>query len=419
MEKPERKSPNIIFILSDDQGPWALGCTGNPEIRTPNLDKLAAEGLRFENFFCTSPVCSAARATLLTGKIPSQHGVHDWIREGNYGDNAIEYLTEEKGYTDIMSENGYTCGISGKWHLGKSQKARHGFSHWYVHQKGSGHYYQAPMIRDEKLVKEERYITDLITDDAISFMKKESKKENPFYLSVHYTAPHGPWINEHPEEIVESYQNCDFNTCPQDYTHPDAIYRFKKEDAYECLKGYFAAVTAMDKNIGRIIKKVEELGIRENTLICFLSDNGFNCGHHGIWGKGNGTLPLNMYDTSVKVPAIFSHPGKIPRGEVNNKLVSGYDMMPTLLDYIDLEDKDIDNLPGESFVNLLLGLNEKGRENVVIYDEYGPTRMIRTRDYKYIHRYPEGPHEFYDLKNDPGEENNLIDSKDKKAIITF
>ncbi len=149
------KQPNIICILSDDQGAWALGSAGNPEIRTPHLDRLAEEGMRFSNFFCTSPVCSPARASLLTGRIPSQHGVQDWIREGNLGENAIEYLEGQTAYTEILAENDYVCGVSGKWHLGDSIRPQKGFHHWYVHQFGGGPYYGAPMIRDGKLVVEE------------------------------------------------------------------------------------------------------------------------------------------------------------------------------------------------------------------------------------------------------------------------
>ena len=121
MEKGDRtKRPNIVFILTDDQGYWSLGCYGNQEIRTPNLDRLAEHGVRFENFFCVSPVCSPARASLMTGRIPSQHGVHDYLCGGNggAGQTAIEYLKGQRGYTDILAENGYTCGLSGKWHLG-------------------------------------------------------------------------------------------------------------------------------------------------------------------------------------------------------------------------------------------------------------------------------------------------------------
>jgi arylsulfatase A-like enzyme len=407
-----KKRPNIIVVLNDDHGPWAVGCYGNKEIKTPNLDRLAAEGMRFDNMFCVSPVCSPARASILTGRIPSQHGVHDWIREGNAEQEGIDYLEGHRAYTDILAENGYTCGISGKWHLGNSVKPQKSFEHWYVHETGGGPYYGAPMFRDGKLVHEEKYITDVITDDALDFMDENANGEKPFYLSVHYTAPHSPWKDNHPQEIVDSYDDCPFESCPQEPKHPDAIslsdHCLGNRDE---LKGYFAAVTAMDGNLGRILEKLDTLGIRENTLIFFSSDNGFSCGHHGFWGKGNGTFPLNMYENSVRVPTIASQPGIIPESTVCDSLLSHYDFMPTLLEYLGMSELKDDSLPGKSFAPLLKGDKGEIRENVVIYDEYGPVRMVRTKEWKYIHRYPYGPHELYNLAEDPDERRNLINEE--------
>ncbi|MGA1197787.1 MAG: sulfatase-like hydrolase/transferase [Candidatus Latescibacterota bacterium] len=400
--------PNIIFILSDDQGPWAAGCYGNNEIRTPNLDRIVKTGMRFDRFFCASPVCSPSRASFLTGQIPSQHGVHDWIREGNYGDHIATYLNGQTAYTDILAQNGYTCGISGKWHLGNSALPQHGFSHWFVHEKGGGPYNNAPMIRNGELFNAPGYVTNVITDDALEFIDTHAQDENPFYLSVHYTAPHSPWTG-HPQDIVDSYDDCPFESCPQEPMHPWAGGLTKNSlGNREMLKGYFAAVTAMDLDIGRILDKLEAQNIRNNTLIVFTSDNGFSCGHHGFWGKGNGTYPINMYENSVRIPFLISHPDHISQGVAQNAMCSAYDFMPTLLDYVGLTLPNNPNLPGQSFLPTLLGQTDKNRENIIIYDEYGPTRMVRTNDWKYIHRYPEGPNELYDLKNDPNERINLI-----------
>ena len=401
---------NVIFILTDDQGVWAAGCCGNPEIRTPNIDRMAAAGMRFTNFFCATPVCSPGRATLLTGRIPSQHGVHDWIKGGNVGADAIEYLEGEAAYSDVMAEHGWHCGISGKWHLGASRLRQHGFEDWFVHQRGGGDYNNAPMVRNGELVNEPGYVTDVITDEAIRLLDVYAADDRPFYLSVHYTAPHSPWIEQHPKEIVDSYDSCPFESCPQEPRHPGAISLTDQNlGNRESLKGYFAAVTAMDRNLGRLLDHLEELGLRESTLVVFLSDNGFSCGHHGFWGKGNATMPRNMYENSIKVPAIFSHPGRIPEGRVEDGMVSAYDFMQTLLEYVNLPVPEHGNLPGRSFLPALLGEPQKGRESVVIYDEYGPVRMIRTADWKYVYRHPNGPHELWDLVNDPGERRNLID----------
>ena len=139
----------------------------------------------------------------------------------------------------------------------------------------------------------------------------------------------------------------------------------------------------------------------------FTSDNGFSCGHHGFWGKGNGTYPPNMYENSIKVPFVVSHPDRIPAGSVQESMVSAYDFMPTLLDYLELPLPEAPNFPGQSALPLLLGADDTGRQEVVIYDEYGATRMMRTEEWKYVHRYPDGPHELYDLANDPDERTNL------------
>jgi arylsulfatase A-like enzyme len=255
------------------------------------------------------------------------------------------------------------------------------------------------------------YVTDVIADDAISFIEESTARGEPFYAGVHFTAPHSPWLDgEHPRELVDLYRDSPFSSCPQEPHHPEAVLRMSPEDARACLGGYFAAVTGMDRAIGRIIRRLDELDVRENTLVCFLSDNGFNCGHHGIWGKGNGTLTLNVYDTSVKVPALFSMPGTVSAGVVRSELVSGYDFMPTLLTFLGLPVPAGLHLPGRSVAGLLRDpapeRHESGRDDVVVFDEYGPVRMIRTREWKYVHRYPYGEHELYDLENDPGETTN-------------
>jgi arylsulfatase A-like enzyme len=432
--KTDQSKPNVVFILSDDQGEWAMGCSGNREIITPHLDRLAQEGLRLTNFFCASPVCSPARASILTGKIPSQHGVQDWIRDGNTGAGSIDYLAGHTAYTDILAQHGYACGISGKWHMGNSQLPQKSFTHWYVHQKGSGNYFSPPMIRDGREVEQPGYVTDLITDDAIAYLTEHAADGQPFYLSVHYTAPHNPWsADQHPREVLDLYKHCLFDSVPrQDRHHPEAVYQYSEDEAFESLRGYYAATTAMDAGIGKLMETLERLGLRDNTLVVFTSDNGFNCGHHGIWGKGNGTFSLNMFDTSVKVPMIIRHPGAIAGGRVSDALLSQYDILPTLLEYVGIDFTD-DGLPGKSFAPILHGEGPSGgptdvpsdglpserlgNEAIFVYDEYGPVRMVRSKEWKYVHRYPYGPHELYDLRNDPQEERNLADEEASRPVI--
>ena len=406
--------PNVLFILSDDQGFWALGCAGNREIRTPNLDRLAHSGIRFDNFFCTSPVCSPARASLMTGGIPSQHGVHDWVRVGSVGENRVDYLAGQTLVTDVVAADGYRCGLVGKWHLGASDVPRPEFVTWFAHQSGMGPYYGAPMIEHGRPVVVAEYLSDALAAHAIDFVRDEAPRSDPFWLYLTFTAPHYPWLDSHPKAFTDLYADCAFESCPQEPPHPwfaggkPAIERGQRERR-ESLIGYFAAVSAMDAAIGRVLDELDAQGLTESTLVVFMSDNGMNCGHHGIWGKGNGTRPQNMYDTSVKVPCIMSQPGRIAKAQVSHAMLSGYDVFPTLLDYLDAPHTPSRRMPGHSFRDVLDGHATPAGDAVVVYDEYGPVRMLRTAEWKYVHRYPDGPHELFDLVNDPGERHNRVD----------
>ena len=428
--------PNVLFILTDDQGYWAMGCAGNDEIRTPNLDRLAASGLRFTSFFCTSPVCSPARASILTGRIPSQHGIHDFLRAGNTnlafgagakpGDEAIEYLAGIPAYTDLLAAAGYMCALSGKWHMGFSEKPQKSFEFWDVHAYGAGAYFAPSMIRDGAAYETNQYASDLFTDNALRFLTQHKDNGRPFCLNVHFTAPHAPWQREHhPAELWDDYyRNCPFASTPDLPMHPHQLAKdgpagslgFTADGRKEALSGYFAALTKMDENVGRLLDWLERNGERENTLVVFTSDNGMNMGHHGIYGKGNGTFPPNMFDTSVKVPMLMSRPGHIPEGRLVATLHSHYDLMPTLLEYVGVENPEAASLPGLSFRAALDGRELDGDDYVVVFDEYGPTRMVRTADWKYVHRYPYGDHELYDLASDPDEEYNLIDQDEHREM---
>ena len=346
--------PNILFILADDMGAWAMGCAGNREVLTPNIDALAASGMRFENFFCASPVCSPARASILTGLMPSRHGVHDWLRSGNidtakltdtqresgiYGDEreSIEYIAHCTAYTEILAKSGYSCALSGKWHLGGSHRAQKGFTRWNVIARGGCSYYGSDMANSSGVTLNDGYITESITDNALGFLD-EMTGEQPFYLGVHYTAPHTPWDEEqHPADIWRMYDGCPFESVPMEPAHrwqaPTCQIGRTDGERRRLLHGYYTAITAMDKNIGRLLSALDKKNLTGNTLVVFMGDNGMNLGQHGIWGKGNGTFPLNMYDTSVKVPCIMKHPGGISAGTVCSELLSQVDFMPALLEY--------------------------------------------------------------------------------------
>lgn len=462
------KRKNILFVLNDDHGAWAMGCAGNAELRTPNLDRLAASGTRFDNLFCVSPVCSPARMSIYTGKIPSQHGVHDWLAKGHLdesvlseelrqafrspnpaweyrwpksqlqGDRPIRYLDGHVAFSEILAKNGYECALSGKWHMGDSYTPQAGFTYWKTTAMGGENYFYPVVLENGVMeLKKGRYVTDLITDNALDFLRNRRRKNAPFFMAVHYTAPHSPWSEaSHPREYIDLYRDCPFASVPNVPPHPWAPYAGKtleewnreshegirfssakygpipetwQEHRRESLTGYYAAITAMDANLGRILSYLESTGQLEDTIVIFTADNGMNMGHHGIWGKGNGTMPVNMYDTSVKVPGLFSCPGVIREGVVSHEMVSHYDFYETILDLAGIIYEKPETLPGVSFAGLLTGEKDRVRDSVVVYDEYGPCRMIRTREWKYVLRYPQGPNELYDLVSDPGEERNLAE----------
>ncbi|HWL55006.1 MAG TPA: sulfatase-like hydrolase/transferase [Chthoniobacteraceae bacterium] len=399
--------PNIILILADDMGSWAAGCCGNREIITPNLDRLATEGVRFENAFCTSPVCSPARASILTGRMPSRHGVHDWI----CGNGAVRYLEGESTFVDDLAGAGYACGLVGKWHLGDSARPQCGFRHWEATPGGEAIYRDTPMVRDGQWSVREGYATERITDGALGLLRQLGGGNAPFFLSVNYTAPHAPWGRaHHPAHWFDPYfRDCPFESVPNLPPHPwqrlTAPRPRNGSERRELLAGYFGAVSAMDAGIGRILRLLRELGLEEQTTLLFTSDNGMNMGHHGIYGKGNGTSPLNLYDTSVKVPLIIKSPRVLHAGSVSHEMISHYDLRPTLLSLARLPVENFPS-PGRDRSQLLAGDPGGGAEVSVVYDEYGDARMIRTRQWKYIDRTISAPPELYHLADDPDETRN-------------
>ena len=323
-------------------------------------------------------------------------------------------------YTDVLKENGYTCALSGKWHLGDSMTPQHGFDKWFTIGRGGCYYNKADIVENGEISFENRYITNVITDKALSYLEEFRTQDNPFYLSVHYTAPHSPWEeDQHPGEYIEMYRDCGFTATPDLPVHPNQIPSAPSgtgEVRKSLLRGYYAAITAMDADVGRLLDKLEALGIAEDTIVMFMADNGMNMGHHGIWGKGNGTFPFNMYDTAVKVPFLVSWPGHYPSGVVCRRMCSQYDFFQTLLDMVGIRRQLPDGLPGRSFADVFDGNTEKAGA-VVVYDEYGPTRMIRTEEWKYICRSPYGPDELYHLSEDPEENNNLSADPEYAALI--
>ncbi len=426
--------PNIVFILSDDQSYFAQH-RENADIITPTLDKLAEDGFYFKNCFCASPVCSPARASILTGTMPSYHGVHDWIISGSVDidelpsfsrerpsirDNefrAIDYLQGISTYTDILAKNGYDIALSGKWHLGDTMKPREGYKYWNTILRGGCRYTSYDMYFNGKITANTKYLTDVITDNAIDYLHNY-RTDNPFYLGVHYTAPHTPWLpSEHPQHVWKLYEGNSFSSIPTAPVHPNQMMNDfvgdTEQKRIDNIRGYFTAVTAMDAAIARILEAIKELGLEDNTIIFFTSDNGMNVGQHGVWGKGNGTYPQNFYEESIKVPMIIKIPRK--QGKTVTDLISHTDLFPTILDLCGIEG-NADKPCGKSFSYVFNG-KAFGRKFVSVCSEYGAVRMLRDSRYKYVKNYIGGENQFFDLLLDPGESLNLIREMNLQAEI--
>lgn len=412
--------PNFVVVMTDDQGPWARSDV-TPELQMPQLTRLIQRGRDFNRAFCASPVCSPARASVLTGRMPSAHGVHDWLRIRMDDNQPWHYLQGLTTTPMVLSDAGYRCGHVGKWHLGDAQHPAPGFTDWeLVHQRGGGPYFDAPVWIDGSPTTADGYLTTMINNSAAQTLTSMINDDQPFYLQVHYTAPHTPWdADQHPQEYLRLYDDCDFPSLPRLPKHPwfqqqtgelaDAF-----ADPNTALRGLAASLSAVDDGLGQLLDIIDRHDRGRDTYLIFLSDNGFNCGHHGIWGKGNGTRPLNMYEESVRVPFVVTGP-QVEAG-VDDTLISTAGLFATITELAGATAEPDPLRSAGSFAGRLGAAPATDADGfVTVFDEYGGTRMIRTEGHKYVLRHA-GPTELYDLAEDPGETDNLADDPGKRAL---
>ncbi|MFG2431154.1 sulfatase-like hydrolase/transferase [Streptomyces sp. NPDC048590] len=418
-------STNILVFLTDDHAQWAAGCYGNSEVQTPNLDHLAETGVVFDNAWTPSPVCSPARASFFTGRLPSQHGVHDYLAEADPEVRATDWLSGERLISEVLQEHGYVTGLSGKWHLGHGERPAPGFDFWYSRSApvSEAEGYHTPWRRTEPV--EKRYDRQAITDRAIEFLRNRTLEadEKPFFLFVGHLATHSPWAGA-PERLVGRYRRATFRDIPQDVTHPFGRLRSEslypsRNDPREALAQYYAAVTDIDEQVGRVLDALDTLGLRDDTLVIYTSDHGLNTGHHGIWGKGNSTLPYNVVDESIRVPLIVNHPGSILGGQRRRENVTHTDTFRTLLDSAGAGTpaEPSTPYPGRSYRDALLG-GPLPEASGLVFAEYGNLRMVRSDRYKLVRRFPDGPHEMFDLHHDPRETTDVIDDPALRDRLT-
>lgn len=403
--------PNLVFILTDNQGAWTLGCYGNPDIRTPHIDRLAKEGIRFTRALSSNAVCSPTRATFLTGLIPSQHGVHCFL-DPKYmmGPQAYNTLAEFTTLAEVLRDAGYVCGLSGKWHLGDNMRPAKGFTFWITKPDGSTReFYDQQIIEDGELRLEEGYTTELWTRKGIDFIERNRNK--PFCLMLAYNGPYvlgNLMLNQSRNRHAPYYRGKHFASFPVDAMHPWQHDNKRFHNQQVAMERAACEVSGVDDGVGEVLAALDRLGLAENTLLAYTSDQGWMGGQNGIWGMGDHTRPIGAHELMMQIPLIFRHPGRIPAGQTSDRIVSNYDFLPSVLGHLGLGDKmpKKPKSPGRDFSPMLRG--EKIAWDDVMFYEMETTRAIRTAQWKYVARFPAGPYELYDMQADPQERFNLL-----------
>ena len=402
-----KERPNIVLIMADDLGYGDVGCYGCSDIRTPAIDGLAADGVRFTTFYSNAPECTPTRTALLTGRY--QHrvgGLECALGIGNVGryDDAIRLRrtndlglpVEETSIARMLKDAGYATAISGKWHLGYERKffpLRHGFDSWFGPVGGAVDYFhhseytgQPALYENDKTVKREGYLTDLITDEAVGFIQHRQKK--PFLLYVAYTAPHTPYQgpgDKKPEPVAQD----DYNKGSRET--------------------YAAMVERMDQGIGRILKTLDDAGSAENTLVIFMSDNGANkTGNNSPFSGFKG----NLLEGGIRVPCIAKWPGVLAPGVVSDQACMTMDFSRSIVraagakppagrafDGMDILQEVATNQPVQQRT-IFWRARRAERTRKAVRD--GSLKYIRLQDRDDVKEY------LFDLERDPAEKNNLF-----------
>ncbi|MAF65542.1 MAG: sulfatase [Planctomycetes bacterium] len=441
-DAPAGERPNILFVFSDDHAAQAIGAYGSRINKTPNIDRLAAEGMRFGNCFCGNSICAPSRATVLTGMHSHRNGVID---------NGAVFDGSQTTFPKLLQAAGYQTALIGKWHL-KSDPT--GFDHWEV-LIGQGPYYNPPMRTPGGRREHTGYTTEIITDLALEWLREERDPERPFLLMYQHKAPHREWepgprqlslydeveIPE-PATLLDDYAGRsgaarsqemtlarhlsprDLKLVPPPRLNEEQLTLWNaaygpKNAAFEAaglegeelvrwryqryVKDYVRCVASVDENLGRVLDYLAESGLEENTIVVYSSDQGFYLGEHGWYDK------RWMYEESLRMPLIVRWPGTIAPGAVEERLVSNIDFAPTFLEAAGVAIPG--EVQGESLLGLLRGEEPEGWRESVYYHYYefpgvhAVQRHYGVRDerYKLIHYYQIDEWELFDLECDPSE----------------
>ena len=414
------KPPNFLVIVTDDQRLDALGCAGNPILKTPNMDRLAAEGIRFDRAFATTPICAASRASIFTGLYERSH-------QYTFSKPPVRRAHTDISYPVLLRQAGYRTGFIGKFGVMVEEGVEDQMFDW---SRMTGFPYF------QEVDGEKRHMTDVHGDMAAEFLR-ESSPDQPFCLSLSFRAPHAhdqePKQYFWPPSSDGMYDDVDIpvpETADPAFfeAQPDFLketlnrkrwyWRFDTPEKYqEMVKGYYRMITGVDRVIGNIIKELKDLGLYDNTVIVLLGDNGYYLGERGFAGK------WLMHDLSIRIPLIVFDP-RVPaqhRGLVKEEMALNVDLAPTFLEMAGLDVPDM--MQGESLVPLIEGKRTDWRQEVLcehLWDksDIPLTECIRTDRWKYI-RYMKHPEfeELYDLSTDPQEKINLAEDPAHTAIL--
>ena len=415
--------PNIIFVMTDDHATHSLSCYGSNVNQTPHLDRIATEGMRFDNCYVTNSLCAPSRATILTGK----YGHKNKMTRNYYGDQK-PFDNAQQTVPKLMREGGYQTGMIGKWHLGSTPT---GFDFWSImdERRGQGTYFDPVFNEMGNLKTYNGYTTDIITDMTMDAIVNRFAGSQPFFVMMHHKAPHVPWrADAEHKDLYEGYDLPEPETLFDDYdnratpiTHtslniedrlsgaPDSLsHREKIKWKYQdSAKGYLKTIASVDDNMGRFLNFLDEQGLAGNTIVIYTSDNGYFLGHHGMLDK------RFMYEESLRVPLLVRYPQAIPAGTVSDEMVMNLDFAQTFLDYAGLPEPS--DMQGRSIKPLLNGREDINWRDSIYYHYYEydagfntrPHYGVKTHRYKLIYYYPfrefSGEWELFDLEEDPHE----------------
>jgi arylsulfatase A-like enzyme len=420
--------PNVLFILTDNQGAWSLGCHGNKDIYTPNLDRLAGEGVRFENAFANNPVCSPTRATWLTGLTPSQHGIHRYIDPKLFrGPEARDLLAGRETLHSLFHAAGYETGWIGKCHLGAHTQPRAGIGTWIVKMQGhTTSFYNTEVVFGSEVKKVKEHLTTFWTERAVEFIQKQPRdRSRPFFLYLAYNGPYGlgGCVSEDPPERWKTfYADKPMTHWPRPSApHPTQRADLKHIGNIRSMRNLAAQISAVDEGVGRVLAALKDANLEQDTLVIFSADQGAVAGHAGFWGMGDHAQPNHLRDGTLKVPLIIRWPGRVSPG-TRPQIVSNLDLVPTLRQMLALPAKTpAEKLPGRDLSALLLK-NQSPAGEEMLFAEFELARAVRTPRWKYVRRIAVEPaQELYDLAVDPDEMTNLAPqaNDEQRKVIAF